>query len=355
MTTPMRTGTLPQGSGAPPVPPPDLVTALREMGTGAWWPLSPGRPVFTLGKSEGCDVTAARDYISQVHCLLERWGARLRVVDRGSKNGIYLEDVRYPTFDVGVGDVFRVASTRMLALGEEMLLAAPELSLLLGFSAHDAVDRALRASIRARVVLIAGPTGCRWRSVAEVMHRASSHRDDGLVDINTAVELATVVRQGARAVLVDAVRAPELLRSLHDAFRVDTVVRWFVLARDEHVGRLRPPAGVAVELIEIPPLRRRRAEILRILDVLFARAHQEIDGDGIGADNGDALATYRWPRNFEELYEVVDWLPVLLRHGGITRAAAEELGENRSTLQQWAKRLRLAFPNQRRDDAGGER
>jgi len=353
MTTPSRTGTLPQGNGAPAMLMPDDVTALREMSTGVTWPLSPNRTTFSLGAREGCDLLVPRDYVSQIHCFLARQGARLRVTDNGSKNGIYLDDVRYPTFDIGVGDVFRVASTRLLALSEEMLLATPELGLLMGFDAHDAIDRALQASIRARVIQIAGPSGCRWRAIADVLHRASPHRRDGMVDIGTAVELDAVVRQGTRCALVDAVRAPDLLRTLHDAVRADSVVRWIVIARDEHAGRLRPPSGIAVDLVEIPPLRRRRAEIPRILDVLFTRAHQEIGGEEIGADNVEALATYRWPRNFEELAEVIDWLPVLLRHGGVTRAAADELGENRSTLQQWAKRLRLTFPNQRRDDETG--
>ena len=219
------------------------------------------------------------------------------------------------------------------------------LDVLLGFDRRDVVDRALHAAFHARVIQISGATGSCWRALAEILHRASPYRDFRLLELDS---MSQTPGQDDRVVLVDAVRSPTQLRLVPELVRRDGVLRWYVLLHEDHVGRLRPPG----ELIEIPALRRRRAEIPRVLDALLAQTQALTRTRDIDPDILDALKTYRWPRNFDELVEVALWLPTLLRHGGVTRAAAAELDENRSTLQQWAGRIGLTFPNHSRGRGG---
>src|SRR5262245_23801403 len=65
------------------------VVALRVKGSTREILLTKRRQ-WSMGARTGCDIVIEDAYVSGQHCLLERRGDELFVLDRGSKNGTYV-------------------------------------------------------------------------------------------------------------------------------------------------------------------------------------------------------------------------------------------------------------------------
>ncbi len=62
----------------------------------------------TFGRTAECQVVLRDASVSRAHARLERGGAGWRVVDAGSRNGLFVRDERVPAADLDDGDEFRL-------------------------------------------------------------------------------------------------------------------------------------------------------------------------------------------------------------------------------------------------------
>ncbi len=62
----------------------------------------------TFGRTAECQVILRDASVSRAHARLERGDAGWRIVDAGSRNGLYLRDERVPAADLDDGDEFRL-------------------------------------------------------------------------------------------------------------------------------------------------------------------------------------------------------------------------------------------------------
>jgi len=62
----------------------------------------------TFGRTAECQVILRDASVSRAHARLERGESGWRVVDSGSRNGLYLRDARVPTVELSDGDEFRL-------------------------------------------------------------------------------------------------------------------------------------------------------------------------------------------------------------------------------------------------------
>jgi diguanylate cyclase (GGDEF)-like protein len=67
-------------------------------------------PRMTLGRDSLCDIEVPDDFISRVHCVLERHDARWVLTDRSSLNGTFVNDERVEERDLVPGDQIRVGN-----------------------------------------------------------------------------------------------------------------------------------------------------------------------------------------------------------------------------------------------------
>ena len=147
---------------------------------------------------------------------------------------------------------------------------------------------------------------------------------------------------------LDKEAAANARRTIHNALASGHVAV-FVGANDEKKAAkaLGDLLHRRMQMIEVPPLTKRRNEITLVLNRLFTFAETDCRVAHLTPDNVTALRTYNWPENLEELNRAARRLAVIIPAQGINRTVAEALGESRSALQEWANRLRLKFPNQR--------
>jgi diguanylate cyclase (GGDEF)-like protein len=67
-------------------------------------------PRMTLGRDSLCDIEVPDDFISRVHCVLERHDDRWVLTDRSSLNGTFVNDERVEERDLVPGDQIRVGN-----------------------------------------------------------------------------------------------------------------------------------------------------------------------------------------------------------------------------------------------------
>ena len=218
----------------------------------------------------------------------------------------------------------------------------------------DSVERASRAAVLNRPVLVIGERGTGKELIAERLHRLSPRWAAPLVTVNCAAlpealieaelfgheagaftgatkarvgrfeeadggtlfldELATL-SSGAQERLLRATEYGEVTRiGSSRAIRVDVRI---VAATNEHLpalvekGRFRADLldRLCFEVITLPPLRAREGDVPVLADHFGRRMAAELEWvrwPGFGADAAEALARYDWPGNVRELRNVVE-------------------------------------------------
>jgi DNA-binding NtrC family response regulator len=310
-------------------------------------PLVPlGRP-FAIGREPGPDVglVLVDSEISGVHArCVPGEGEAWRIVDAGSRNGVWVDGARVAEAELHPGAVVRLGACLLvmseLALGAHEPLAA-ETPGLLGRSL--AMQR-LRGEIelvaaRAIDVLVRGETGAGKERVAEALH-AGSGRRGRFVPVNCAALPAALAESelfghaagaftGATArteglfaaadggtLLLDEVAelAPAvqatLLRALATgevrpvggttARRLDVRV---IAATHRDLDALVATGGFRADLLarlaawrlDVPPLRARREDVLGLAASFLG------DGLRLSATAAEALLLHDWPYNVREL------------------------------------------------------
>lgn len=350
MTHVPRTVTVPERKRPPVLDDPDLVTAIREYGRSAEYPLLSGRGTFTIGSSPSCDISIPSEYISSLHCVLERRGQHLRVHDQASRNGTFFRGRRETNFDIGPGDTFILATTALLALNDPMRLARPALAQVLGYSGDVAVDDVLSIAVQDGPILIIGQEGARQSLLVQSIHDASLRRGHALLELSGPLgtrdeqkQLLQRARRGTLSVGVTGVLLDEAFLDM--AMSAEFRVRLVVLAPSLEAGvqSVKLDALTRMTKIEIRPLCERRSELGALIDHLFIEALLSLRMSDLTAENQRALHAYHWPGNLDELHETVTWIAAIVREGSV-RKAATALAMPRSTLQYWMERLHLALP-----------
>ncbi|MEZ5709656.1 MAG: phage shock protein operon transcriptional activator [Blastomonas sp.] len=218
----------------------------------------------------------------------------------------------------------------------------------------DAVERASRAAMLNRPVLVIGERGTGKELIAERLHRLSQRWDGPLITMNCAAlpetlieaelfgheagaftgatraregrfeqadggtlfldELATL-SQAAQERLLRAVEYGEVTRiGSSKPVRVDVRI---VAATNEHLPRLVDEGKFRADLLDrlcfevvtLPPLRAREGDVEVLADYFGRRMASElgwIDWPGFGQMARDAMARYKWPGNVRELRNVVE-------------------------------------------------
>jgi pSer/pThr/pTyr-binding forkhead associated (FHA) protein len=358
MTNVPRTITVPEEERPPALEGPDLVTGVREYGRPLEHPLLVKQATFTIGSSPSCDVPIASEYVSSLHCVLERRGQRLRVHDQTSRNGTFFRGRRESTFDIVPGDMFMLATTAVLALNDHMRLARPVLAQVLGYDHHAVVDDVLMASVEEGPLLVVGPKGAGQLRLVRAIHEISLRRCSGLVEVarlpatsEEQKQLLAKARRGALAVTVNGSPLDEMFLDL--VLSSDSHVRLVVLAPslEAAMQSVRIETMTRMSKVEIRALRARRAELGVLVDRLLVENRLSLRVTDLTRENQRALEAYPWPENLDELRETVTWMAAIVREGSI-RKAAPLLGVPRSTLQYWMERIDLTLPLTRSGSSG---
>jgi DNA-binding NtrC family response regulator len=326
---------------------------------GARFPLRPGESC--LGREPriaGVGQVVLRDpRVSRLHATLT-WqpdADELLLTDCNSSNGVFVDGLRVDRKQLAAGDVLRVGETVLLVCAGEP--PAYEADDALGIVARAPVIRELRTTIRrvapsALSVLVVGATGSGKELVARALHAESGRRGPFLA-VNCAALPGTLVENALfghkKGAYTDAVSdqpgafvqasggtlfldeigdlsleaQPALLRALDNAevtpigAAAPTAVDVRIIVathvpldaamkaarfREDLYGRL---AGV---VIQVPPLRARREDILLLLRHFLP---EPLRARPMSADLVESLLVYGWPRNVRELQKLAERLPVL--------------------------------------------
>ncbi|HEU4580067.1 MAG TPA: sigma 54-interacting transcriptional regulator [Polyangiaceae bacterium] len=334
-----------------------------------FWPLVSGA---IIGRADDCTVQLQSDQVSRQHARVERDGPLWLLKDLGSKNGTWVNRTRVDLVNVKDQDVVRIGdcvgvvctlprsaiddSVVVEALGPSFLASAQTLDLLSplkGFARHELP------------VVIYGETGAGKDALAQTIHHWSG-RSGPFVAVNCAAIPEGVAealllghRKGAFTGAQDArdgyVRAAhggtlfldeianlplsvqaKLLRVLEE-HRVTPLgatrpieVDFRIIAAcqeplqqlvEEGVFRMDLHARLRTVEITVPPLRRRRQEILPLL-LRFLRL-RGIENPTLDSRLVEAVCAYVWPYNVRE----VEQLAAVLAASHRSRWAFSDLPE----------------------------
>ncbi|MEO7734966.1 MAG: FHA domain-containing protein [Kofleriaceae bacterium] len=128
----------------------DVVIQLREWGTDRTYELPTATSgEWLVGAARTCAVylTDDRRYVSRRHARLSRDHETWTLTDNGSKNGLWLDNARRPSFVLAPGIEVGIGSLRLIAESDRVIALRAFLSRILGWSdeRREQVDRALRA------------------------------------------------------------------------------------------------------------------------------------------------------------------------------------------------------------------
>ncbi len=316
---------------------------------GTWQAVLPDDRAIYIGTREDCDVVVTDDAaVSRRHVMLRRGTRGVEVTDLESKNGTWLGTARIqtvvvrPPIHLRIGDcivrlVSRAAAEPVAQCGELYAVSAEMRALF------DTITRVAASEID---VLVHGETGTGKELVAHALHALSSRAAAPWVVIDAAAipnelmesELFGHVRgaftgansdrpgafESARngTVFIDEIGElspavqPKLLRAVEarqtkrvGANSYHTFAARLITAthRDLQAGGFREDLYHRISglVIEIPPLRERRADI-EMLVARFAAPDLVFPADVL-----DALVAYDWPGNVRQLRKVIERANVL--------------------------------------------
>lgn len=334
------------------LPPADAVTALRVIGQGVELPFPrPGDHRFTIGSAArpAVDLSLHAATVSRLHAAVLVEGNKIRVVDAGSTNGIYLHDRREREFQVTAGKIFRIADLPIIALDDALRSLRPVLAAGLGFSAHAAVDHALAAAAEGGPLLMLGRGGCDQARIARAIHAASARRHLPFVELGAldgrAAEKAALIGAARGTAYVD-LRTSRRLTALivSELFGTTYHVRPVFSAPDRGlVDRELGNYAAQLRSVVLPTLADRAQDIPTLINLIFeTELHTDRRVDELGATNVQALVQRTWPDNIDGLRRVAPKLLARMEAGSVL-GAAKRLGIRHQSLRETLDSLGLVF------------
>lgn len=355
-----------------PVPEPFVLTVVKGPEQGQSFPIDGSQPSrILLGQAPACDIRLTDRTVSRRHVGLDVEGGRVRVSDLGSKNGTRINGVKIVEAWVQGGETIQAGSTVFRldrhSSGKKIALSpATSWGRMIGASTemrrlYPLCDKLAQTDVP---VIIEGEAGTGKELLAECLHEQGPRQNGPFVVLDcTAVpaqmleaELLGYVagaRPGAAegkagvieqahggTLLINEIAELELslqiqllrilerksVRRIGSDQAIETDFRLLVstrcdLDREVAAGRFRDELlhRIAVARIELPPLRRRKGDVL-----LLARHFcQELGGSEQALSQALRLGwdEHAWPGNVRELRSTV------ARHlalGELAELSAEE-------------------------------
>ncbi len=344
-----------------PIPRPAVVIALREQGSGREYPLDLTSRRLIVGKSASCDVVLDDPYVSSVHCVLERRAdGTLLLRDSDSKNGTKVNGCPVAVTDLVPGSVIGLGRSRLVAQS-----IRGEVSAVAQLRGRDprfraAVDMALRAALSDCSVFIVGETGTGKELIARAVHETSRRAGQPFVALNCGAisreligaelfghmpgaftgavgERAGVFVQASGGTLfLDELgelpldQQPNLLRVLETrrvrplGGELERPVDVRIVAATNRLDGLGTAASplrldiyhrLAVVVVQLPPLRARREDLIELAEAFLDELAPEHGRRHLSPGAIAALLAHDWPGNVREL------------RGSITRAVTMTDGE----------------------------
>jgi len=319
------------------------LTSLRMYGRRAVpLALPPSKRLFTIGAG-ACDLVIPRDVSTKVsgfHATLTRTAECLRVEDQASKNGSFarLSAARLASFEAPAGRSFWLADVRLLPMDTQLEVLRPALAWHLGLDRDDAIDDAIETIAAGGPLVLEGPTGSESLELARAIHEASAQRNSFLLSV-ASEPLASLDAASGGTVVVDlaAVRklpAPYCARLFNPRKALRPI---FLVENAETVREHIDSYGAMTATIKLPPLHRRKHEILRLVAMDWISRGSRRCVDELGAGTA-GLAKAPWTRNFEDLRQASKRLLALLESGSL-RSAARSLGITHQSLSAYFQRI----------------
>lgn len=335
--------------------PPGAVTSLRLVGRGSpplVLPLSSAS--FSIGTRGDLELSRAiSPYVSARHARIERTDRGVRVIDVGSRNGLYASTTtgRVSTLEVRAGGRFWLADVEILALDAGLEALRPAVATCIGLDDEVRIDRALVLASRGAPLALVGPAGTGAAWLARQIHEHSARRAAPFVVVDCAVidrAPPPLDHPGTAYVDLDAIprSAASSVGAVFSAMRrTRLIVGTSPSATRRRLDRLAHHSDT-VGVIELVPLARRPQDIVPLLDAHWAHvlgSHRRVAelGDGV-----HILAEHTWPGNLDELHRQSRRLLALLEYPSL-RAAAHSLGIRRQTLSGHLDRLGVRLGRER--------
>ena len=335
----------------------------------------PMRPRLTIGRL-GVDVELPHTSISRHHCNVERYGAALKFVDTGSKNGLSVRDPAQPKkpadhVDVAVispGDTsLRIGRLYVVALTQPMIESLRALRFLLGYADASLVSLVTEVA-RGRNFVVIGPDDRGREDVARALIHASTRTASRAAIAPSQPVPAGEARVRAWAdaaaggtVYLDGrtlAQMPEGDRALLVELIGSDVRGITTVAVCDDVDSARHLLGTALfmrmQFTIVPPVRARcqAGELRMMIDHLCAERRSRHRVDRIGPSvsiQPSVLERYSWPFEFNELRACM--LCLLAELDGVSvRKLAEARQIDRSSLARLIERWQTGDEGKRPKD-----
>lgn len=335
------------------------------------------RPVV-VGSSPECELVVDDPYVSRKHCQLSLTARGVVVKDLGSRNGLWLEQVRVVEAVMGPGTA---VSLGQLTLTVEARGEPVRMPLAMGTHFGEAVGsgvamrvlfaRLQRAAQTDEPVLLLGESGTGKELLARAIHQASPRRGGPFVVFDCGAVAPSLIESelfgyekgafsgatGSRVGLLESASGgtlfldelgelplelqPRLLRALESRevrpvgsnqvrkvdLRIVAATHRDLLAR-AGAGEFREDLYYRLAVVEarVPPLRERREDIPLLVERLLAQRTPPCVLADLPANTLEMLVAHAWPGNVRELRNTLARLVLFPGSGSLGSLGAPASG-----------------------------
>lgn len=333
------------------------VIGLRVLGSAVEHLIPTSESQIKIGSADDRSIRLYHPSVSRLHAQIERRGDHLLLIDCDSKNGCYSEGERRAVIHLVPGGRVRLGEVDLVAYSHESDRVRRVFQRYLGYNkpAQRAVEDAHHAASRLRHLVLLGPPGAGSVAFARSIHKHTMGAPWPLV-VTSRLHSDRDAQRQAQSFRADYAEQKRMLRAADHGTLVlsfadlpddpglllDSIQRRvfgtraiFLGGDGAHLGPLGALASDTV-VIRVPALAARRHELKRIVTdtVIEHTGAQGASAAILTAHDYECLLAHDWPRNHDEVAEVVTRLTAIRTHGKIRRAA-RALGLSPSTLSEW--------------------